>query len=496
MFLPLIALLFFVDLSTSASDHGLAGTAGAQSADISNPAGGSLFSLLAATPTAPGSDMEAGLGASATLSNSYTVHLPLIYSRYRAAPDVAGVQLFWDHKEEETVVKIARMGARWARIGLPWGGIERENTDPSNYRWPASLEGWLARLSARNIQVILTVLSNPSWAATYSGGPIDLADNSDLAQFMVAVVERYGQPPYNVKHYEFYNEPDNGSEYWAEKDWGYFGYEPEAYVQMLAAVYEPMKTADPEAQIVMGGLAYDWWTTDGGPFVEEFLDGVLQYGGGDYFDVMNFHYYYFAFRGNWEPYGPDIIGKATYIRDKLASYGVYKPLICTEAGMWSDEAHGGSHELQTRYVPQLFTRSMAADLDFTIWFMLVDMGGLGNYEYGLLNPDLSPKPAYDAYSIFARQMAFADYVRTLEPSETGSDQIEAYEFANGQRPGRTIVAWTEDEEEHDMWLTADQVAVVDKFGIQTIIEDGDDGSVDGQVQVTIGPNPVYLHLSN
>ena len=459
----------------------------------------SVFDPLASVPD-PVSVSEVMQGEApevlpATETLTHTAFLPLIFKDYWLAPDsLLGVQLY-GNKDQEAVLKTAQMGARWARQPISWAWIEPVNSTPEDYHWPGGFDDWLARLSAKRIQIILNLAGNPSWAATYSAGRIDRTDIGELAEFMAAAVAHYGAPPYNVKYWEFYNEPDNGSEYYAEHGWGYWGNEPGAYAEMLAAVYPAMKTVDPEAQIVFGGLAYDWWESEGGHFVEEFLDGVLLNGGGDYFDVMNFHYFP-IFRPNWEEYGTGIIGKATYIRDKLASYGVQKPLICTETSMWSDEAHGGSDELQSRYVPQVFARSMATDLKTTIWLMLIDGGGVGTWEYGLLNPDLSPKPAYFAYKTLAQQLAPAGYVRTLGPVETGSDQLEAYEFLTENGATRIIVAWTEDEQDQNMWLAADEVVVVDKYGDQTTIYDGDDGVVDGRVWVTVGPSPVYLRLSN
>ncbi len=48
---------------------------------------------------------------------------------------------------------------------------------------------------------------------------------------------------------------------------GYWGHEPAAYAALLEAVYQPMKRIDPDAQVLFGGLAYDWFTSEGGPFV-------------------------------------------------------------------------------------------------------------------------------------------------------------------------------------------------------------------------------------
>jgi hypothetical protein len=467
-------------------------------------AGDSSAQDLETTPLAagvPAGDSRRSLSADPrgvswdrAIAASHTLFLPRISRDYWEAPDSClGVQVGHGSLPREAMDKAAYMGAKWVRLPLHWDWIEPSNTTPEAYRW--AYDETLAYLAAKKVRVILTLVGNPSWAATYAQGPVDLVDLGEVVEFMVAVVGRYGRPPYNVKYWEFYNEPDNGGENYAEAGgWGYFGNEPEAYAQLLEAVYRPMKAADPEAQIVFGGMAYDAWTSTGGPFVEEFLDRVLDYDGGKSFDVLNFHYYP-AFRGHWDPYGPGIMGKATYLRDKLAARGVEKPLICTEASMWSDEDHGGSDELQSRYVAQLYARSMAADLGTTIWFWLIDSAAPGFTEYGLLTPDLSLKPAYGAYRTLARQLASARYVQALTATQTGSEQIEAYEFARQEDATHVVVAWATDEEAHEMWLQVGQVLVVDKYGNATSVRDGDDGEADGRVRVTVGPSPVYLHFS-
>jgi hypothetical protein len=228
--------------------------------------------------------------------------------------------------------------------------------------------------------------------------------------------------------------------------------------------------------------------------VQGFLDEVVQQGGGAYFDVMNFHYYP-AFRGHWDPYGRGITGKASFLRDRLASYGLDKPFVCTEASMWSDAAHGGSPELQSRYVPQLYARSLTANLGITIWHRLVDADELGAWKYGLVNPDYTPKPAFSAFQTAVRNLAPATYVRTLGPGETGSPQIEAHEFlASGGGVTRILVAWTNDESPHTLSLETAEVTIVDKYGESSNCHDADDGVLDGCVQVQLGPSPVYLRV--
>ncbi len=423
---------------------------------------------------------------------TYVEHLPLISKSLWAYPSAPyGVQIYGINRS--LALQIAQMGARWVRIPLIWSSIEPENTTPEHYQWRAGYEAGLAQLAARNVRVILTVSENPSWAATYRNGPIDKVPISELVEFVVAAVQRYSKPPYNIKHWEFYNEPDNGNILYAERGASWFGDKPQVYVNLLQAVYQPIKQADPQAQIVLGGLAYDWFIEDNGPFVRGFLDEVLAKGGGNWFDVMNFHYYP-TFRPNWEAYGPDIIGKANYLRNKLASYGVNKPFICTEAGFWSNAVKEppGNHETQSRYVPQLFVRSQAAGLDLTIWFMLTDYD---NWEVGLFTPAMQPKPAYQAYVTLTRQLSAARYVRTLPLAETGSADVEAYEYAAPSGSSRIVVAWTKsDEITHRLKLAGSQAVVVDKYGAKTTVRDADDGSADGKVTVTVTASPVYIRI--
>lgn len=432
---------------------------------------------------------------------THTLFLPYITKAHptRVVDSAFGLQLYYDqYFQGET---IAQMGSSWIRVPLYWSQHEPVNTTPENYQWPIDFGRGLAQLSDRNIEVILTLYGNPSWASDYPAGPV--FDTDDVKEFMVAAVEHYSKPPYNVKYWEIYNEPDNGDPIYASYGWGYFGHKPKAYVAILSAIYQPMKTADPEAQIVFGGIAYDNWTATGGPFIKTFPDDVFNLGGGAYFDIMNFHYY-IIFHQEWDPYGAGIIGKYNFLQDKLLSFGLSKPFLCTEASMWSDAAHGGSNQLQTRYVPQLFARSMAAGLQTTVWFMLQDEGGTEPwiYKYGLLNSDSSPKPSYFAYQTVSQQLAHATYLATLDPADDGSGQIEAYEFLLGGGPWHVITAWSRDPAAHPMSIQAAQVIQVDRLGNETALYADPDGFVrfdiggcaDGPVQLVIGRCPVYLRF--
>ena len=137
---------------------------------------------------------------------------------------------------------------------------------------------------------------------------------------------------------------------------------------------------------------------------------------------------------------------------------------------------------------------MAAGLQASIWYRLFDSDQLGAWQFGLLDVNVNPKPSYHAYQTLYQQLAPANYVRTLDPAETGSDQIEAYEFLTRDGSTRIVVAWTEDEQNHPLVRRANDVVVVDKFGQEAVLRDGADGQRDGRVTVTIGPSPVYVRF--
>jgi hypothetical protein len=257
---------------------------------------------------------------------------------------------------------------------------------------------------------------------------------------------------------------------------------------MLQSVYNPMKQIDPEAKIVFGGIAYnafdDPW---GGPFVRTFLDEVLQRGGADYFDLMNFHYY-FAFANTWEPYGAGITGKVNYLRDKLADHGVYKPFICTESGIYSNA--DSTIERQSSYVSKLYARSKSVDLGIVIWYQLVDPPYVGARLWGLVDTNYAPKLSYFAYQVVNEQLASATYVQT----RTANEQMEVYEFLDDDGVTPILVAWTNDDEIHDLPVAGARLLEVDKYGVETWRYDGEDGQVDGVIHISLSSSTVYLVL--
>ncbi len=309
---------------------------------------------------------------------------------------------------------------------------------------------------------------------------------ADLQEFVWAMVARYP----HVKYWEFYNEPDNVA---------WYGLKGAEYASMLKAVYPVIKAANPSVQVVMGGIAMDWFSDVGGRFDRNFLRDVLANCAGPCFDVANFHYYP-AFRNMWEPYGRDIIGKAIYVRQLLDTYHYARPVIVTETG-WPSGSSWGSSELQARYVPKAFARSLAANLSAVTWYALIDT--TDSSLPGLLDAQLNPRPAYAALRTVVGVMPEPRFVRTIPASETGSSFIEAYQFTVKGSSGleRLDVYWydcpsmasytgypADCDGSASLRLKAPQVAKIDKLGNRIVLN----AAADGYITVNVQSSPIYI----
>ena len=406
--------------------------------------------------------------------------------------------------------------ASWVRVPILWSVTEPYNITPAMYDWGSAdnrLAG--ARSDKGNFNLIGTFEGAPDWVSQDTNGPIPPMFLDDFVEFVGTAVERFDGDGINdapgspiVLYWEFYNEPDNNSDIQGNPNYSpptHWGDHSVRYANMLMAVYPAVKAANPRAQVVFGGIAADAFESQGGPFVESFLADVLAAGGGDYFDVMNFHSYP-AFANNWtDNEGPGLLEKTTYIRNILQDAGYNKPIIVTEAGWFSNERPGtpvtGSPEIQARYVVELFTQSMAADVDVMIWWLLVDPPFPYPFMNGLITNDAVPvrKMAFYTYQDVVAKLSKVHFVRSLSINEMGNPLMEAHEFHDKAYNRALYVAWLNPvatTETAPLLLPASQAIVRDSLtGFAVFIMDGDDGSVDDQITVEIGANPVYIEIN-
>ena len=389
--------------------------------------------------------------------------------------------------------QVAQAGTYWVRSysAVSWADVEPAE-GMRNWNALTGLDEELRNITGKGMQTILNVRAAPSWAqevAGYSCGPIKPEKLRAFASFVHGLVARYSVTPYNVKYWEIWNEPDidyhlveptSAWGCWGDQSDPYYG--GGYYAEMLKVVYPQIKAADPQAQVLVGGLLLDCDPRPGAGcdtlgksnLPPKFLEGVLLNNGGSFFDGVSFHAYD-GYQGqlgqygnpNWESAwnttGPVSGAKLAYLRNLLTQYGqpdkflmnTEIALICGRSGKEPACQTDDFANTKAYYIAQSFTTALAEGLRANLWFSL-----FGWRASGLLNPDdQTPLPAFEVFRFATQELGSARFLQQLKlyPGVLG------YEF---EREGQRIwVLWSLDGADHDISLAASPRAVFDVFGI-------------------------------
>ena len=354
---------------------------------------------------------------------------------------------------------VAESNTGWVRRnGLLWESVEAV---PGARNWDISLEKELAWYAQNGIEVILIVRSTPEWArevAEASCGPIGQNHLPAFAEFLFDAVARYSVPPYSVKYWEIWNEPDvvvnssvNPFGCWGKSDDPTYG--GVYYGEMLKVVYPQLKAANPEVQLLVGGLLLDCdphlpdvCTNDIPP---RFLQGILQSGAGNSFDGVSFHAYdYYSgslgqygngkWGSQWNTTGPVVLAKLNYIKSLLDEYGVpNKYLINSESALlsYSGECDEICELSKAYYAAQVFTLTKAMNMPASIWFSITGWRASGLVGPG---PEHLPLPIYQAYTFASLQLENT----TFQQEITTYPGVKVFELVDGEET--LWVLWSQD----------------------------------------------------
>lgn len=390
----------------------------------------------------------------------------------------------------------ADAGANWIRWnGILWSDVEPL---PGERRWEtqAVFEEQLRILNEQELRFIAIVRSAPPFAQAIPGtycGPI-LRDALDAyGEFMFDLVSRYSVEPYNIKYWELGNEPDVDPRFVDPRNqfgcWGNAGdpyYGGSYYAEMLKAVAPRIKEADPEAQIMIGGLLLDCdpvnppETFPGSGVIKDcapsnFLKGILENGGGDHFDGVSFHAYdYFdsihvAYGNpNWhngiglDGLKPVLVPKARFIKSVLAEYGYFDKLLfntetsvlCGRIGNEPECTSGVFDRAKAAYVPVTYAAAIAEGLQVNVWFTLTD-----NWRRSQLNrPNGTPTEATIAFQTVRDQLAGVTYWGQV----TEYTGVTGYKFRQGE--AEVWVIWSLDGARHSVDPVSPPDIVLDFLG--------------------------------
>jgi hypothetical protein len=403
--------------------------------------------------------------------------------------------------------QIASAGTSWIRRPALWWPNIEPTQGVRNWNAPEvqMFDQEFKNAAQKNLKIIAVVRGTPSWAQKkppYACGPIRSDKFAVFGNFMFDLVKRYSVPPYNVMYYQLTNEPDItpgdvGTDYnslrgcWGDQNAANFG--GEYYADMLKAVYPRIKQANPQAQVVLGGLllecdpriAVDPSHTGVGCHYNaqvshaNFLKGILVNGGLNYFDVVAFHSYDYyvpnsptntydspAWNSSAQTTGPSLLRKLDFIKGVLAAYGATgKYIMNTETALLCSCEIVDSHQrAKAFYTAQIYPFAIASGLQNTIWFRALDFSSATDkFNVGLLSDSLVPRYSYNAYTVSSNLVGSATYDRPLTTTDFGNvSDVTGNSF---KARGHTLwTIWTTATSSRQITLPSMPSAAYDMYG--------------------------------
>jgi hypothetical protein len=314
-----------------------------------------------------------------------------------AAAAEAGVNL--NTLEPSGVAQVKALGARWVRVFATWPDLEPSPGVHSAF-WFPRYEKLFATLP-KGTHVIVDFVDAPAWASSSAAPNAPPASPGVYAAALHYIAVRWAG---HVAAYEIWNEED-ASTWWAGAP------EPIAYTHLLQAAYPAVKSADPAAKVVLGGLTGNDYN---------FLEGVYQAGGKGYFDAVGVHTDtacdvnspYSILRDSDERLDPDsFLGYREVHATELAN-GDSKPIWMTEMswrttaaecseGVFSGMKPEGVSEVhQASYLSEAYhCLDQNSYVQLGLWFPIIDEPTV---QSGLLRLNDSHKPSYAAMRAYIK----------------------------------------------------------------------------------------------
>jgi len=416
-----------------------------------------------------------------------------------------------------------QLNSNWARMGsnISWRELQPNEGDPIRWEKLKGFEEELKALISLEMTPIVVVKDSPHWAVINNArsdgqltscAPIQPSKLNHFADFMRALVERYKESEFNVHNWELGNEPDvdpdlvkpnNVFGCWGNiEDEQYYG--GREYGEMIKVIGRAIKEEDPLAKVWLGGLLlsspYNNDPRKGKP--ERFLRGVLEVGAAPYFDILPYHWYPPYLNkaidhdmiGKFQDWGGGAVGKARFLRETMAEYGVEKPLALNETALMCPPTVGGQqieycnppsdefYLAQANFVIRSFIRGLSENVKGFIWYTL---DGPGWRHTGLLHENNQPKPVYTAYQNLIKQLLYTRYIG--QPSY--GSRIEAYAFHRDK--DILHILWVGEDDIQIASISENEfIAAYDRLGREI-----SPPLVGNNFELEVGISPIYIVLN-
>ncbi|HIQ01250.1 MAG TPA: hypothetical protein EYH30_03825, partial [Anaerolineales bacterium] len=296
-------------------------------------------------------------------------------------------------------------GVGWERILFYWSELQPGGPEDWNgYHVP---DRWLEQAAGAGREVVGLLKHTPAWATDGPPGcgvprgldlPVD--DPANLwAAFVRRVVGLYAG---RIDHWIIWNEPDIPPDTYGAEWCG----SVEEYYRLLQVAYLAAHQANPDVTIHLAGLTF-WHDRT---YLRRLLAVAAQaptgLEHGYYFDVVSLHIY---FQTESIPY---VINET---HAALAEHGLQKPIWVNETNaspdsdpLWPIERPRWrvSLEEQAGFLLQSFALALASGAERVAVYKWMDAAlPPGGEPFGLIRPDSSRRPAYDAFRLIATHYA-------------------------------------------------------------------------------------------
>ncbi len=308
-------------------------------------------------------------------------------------------------KIQRSLRMVREMGAPWIVEYFPWAYIEGQQ---GRYAWGHS-DIVVKHACNQGLTIIARLGMVPDWARpdpaerettfTY----IDPEHYEDFARFVMNFVARYRQ---QIQHIIVWNEPNLSFE------WGYRPVDPEAYVDLLRAVYPAAHAAYPDVVVLGGALAPTLEIEGSAAGLSDllYLERMYLAGAAPYFDALAAHTYGLTS----PPEAPPDLGVLNFrrvelLRDIMEKYhDAEKPIYITEAG-WNEHPRWVWAVEPSQRVTYTIRGYEWAKMNWP-WCPVVAMWmfrtprPLHNYQdyYTFVTPDFRQRPIYNFLRMYTQ----------------------------------------------------------------------------------------------
>jgi len=358
-------------------------------------------------------------------------------------------------KELPAVLQLAKgAGIKLTRMDMHWPRVEPEKGKFAWERWDAIIDS----VSKYGIGILGLLAFQPEWLSPHA--PATDEERVLFANYVYETVKRYKE---KIRYWEIWNEPNGGS-FWRPRP------NVADYTKLLIASYQAAKKANPQCVVLAPGVSY---------IDRNFIRGIYEQGGGDFFDVLSLHPYSQA---------PDVtlVWDVNAAKSIMRTFGKEKPIWITEVG-WPTHAKGGvSEETQAANLVRAYLQSLALGFENIMWYDFRDDGRdilYSEHNFGILHHDLSLKPAYLALQTLTRTLDGLSFQESIFGNE---GQVRGLLFSDEKK--NLLALWSvKGVKDIALKVGSTQVSVTDKYGNKGTVV-----CPEGTLNIRLTESPVYV----